>query len=62
VTLEVPAMWMLHMFVLCVAPLHLTSECDAQTGNEVTSLEGAVFPAGLTKLDLVSMSFGCCRS
>ena len=52
------AMRMLHAFVLCVAPLHLTSACDAQDGNKITSLVGVVFPAGLTELDLVS--FHCC--
>ncbi len=58
-TIEALIMWMLRLFVMCVAPLHLTSACDAQFSNEVASLEGAVFPAGLTKLNLVS--FYCCR-
>ncbi len=37
-----------------VATLHLTSACHAQNGNRITSLDGAVFPAGLL---LVLVSF-----
>ncbi len=37
-----------------VATLHLTFACHAQQGNKITSLDGVVFPAGLTKLWLVS--------
>ena len=37
-----------------VATLHPTSACHAQDNNRITSLDGAVFPAGLTKLSLVS--------
>ena len=58
-TIEAFAMHMLHAFVFCVAPLHLTSACDAQFSNEVTSVEGAFFPAGLSKLHLVGLN--CCR-
>jgi hypothetical protein len=39
--------------VLRVAPLHLTSACHVQENNLITSLDGAVFPAGLTSLNLV---------
>ena len=58
-TIEAFAMHMLHLFVFCVALLHLTSACDAQDYNKITSLVGAVFPAALTDLQLVS--FDCCR-
>ena len=34
--------------------LYLTSACHAQSDNHVSGLEGAVFPAGLKKLTLVS--------
>ncbi len=37
-----------------VETLHLTFACHAQGNNQITSLDGAVFPAGLTELDLVS--------
>ena len=37
-----------------VATLHLTFACHAQQSNQITSLDGAVFPAGLTELNLVS--------
>jgi hypothetical protein len=49
-----------------VATLHLTFVCHSQYGNQITSLDGAVFPAGLTKLHLVSfhncllLFFGVC--
>jgi hypothetical protein len=44
-----------------VAMLHLTSACHAQNGNQITSLDGAVFPAGLKELQLVSFDdFGPC--
>ncbi len=56
-TFEALAVWMLHLFVLRVAPLHLTSACDAQQSNHITSLDGAVFPAGLK--ELVFVSFDC---
>jgi hypothetical protein len=36
-----------------VASLHLTAGCDDQGANKITSLKGAVFPPGLTKLNLV---------
>ena len=42
-----------------VATLHLTFACHAQQGNKITSLDGVVFPAGLTELVLVS--FHHCR-
>ncbi len=42
-----------------VATLHLTFACYAQGNNRIISLDGAVFPAGLTKLDLVSNQY--CR-
>ncbi len=42
-----------------VETLHLTFACHAQLWNQITSLDGAVFPAGLTLLDLVS--FHHCR-
>ena len=51
---EMLAICMLHSYVLRVAPLHLTSVCDEQDSIKFSSLEGAVFPAGLTKLALVS--------
>ncbi len=34
--------------------LNLTFACHAQGNNQITSLDGVVFPAGLTKLVLVS--------
>ena len=37
-----------------VATLHLTFACHAQIKNQITSLDGAVFPSGLTELFLVS--------
>ncbi len=37
-----------------VAALYLTSACHAQGGNQISSLDGVVFPAGLTWLYLVS--------
>ena len=40
-----------------VATLHLTFACHAQGENQITSLDGAVFPAGLTKLGLVSFHY-----
>jgi len=42
-----------------VATLHLTFAYYAQTRNQITSLDGAVFPSGLTVLDLVR--FHHCR-
>ncbi len=41
----------------------LTSACDAQSYNQITSLAGAVFPAGLKTLRLVSsrVFFILCR-
>ncbi len=42
-----------------VATLHLTFACHSQGGNRISSLVGAVFPAGLTELSLVS--FHHCR-
>ncbi len=56
-TFEVLAVWMLHLFVLRVSPLYLTAACDAQWNNRITSLDGAVFPAGLTQLLLVSFDY-----
>jgi hypothetical protein len=50
------AAWMLREcseFAL-FATLRLKSACPAQDGNQITSLDGAVFPAGLTELCLVS--------
>jgi hypothetical protein len=38
--------------------LHLTSACHAQQYNTITSLDGVVFPAGLTELWLVSFHDG----
>ena len=49
-----------------VATLHLTFACYAQDLNQISSLDGAVFPAGLTTLWLVSfhpcllLFFGVC--
>ncbi len=43
----------------CVAALYLTSACHAQSGNKISSLDGVVFPAGLTMLHLVSICY--CR-
>ncbi len=57
VTFEVLVVWMLHLFVLRVSPLHLTSACVAQQRNHITSLDAAVFPAGLTLLVLVSFEY-----
>ncbi len=47
------------MISFLVATLHLTFACHAQQSNQITSLDGAVFPAGLTYLSLVS--FHHCR-
>jgi hypothetical protein len=50
------AAWMLcdnFKFAL-FATLRLKSACPAQDGNQITSLDGAVFPSGLTVLCLVS--------
>ncbi len=33
---------------------YVTSACHAQSGNPISSLDGVVFPAGLTLLVLVS--------
>jgi hypothetical protein len=38
-----------------VALLYLTSVWHSQKYNQISSLEGVVFPAGLTALDLVSI-------
>ena len=40
--------------IVLVATLHLTCAFHAQGHNPITSLDGAVFPAGLTTLGLVS--------
>jgi hypothetical protein len=51
------AAWMLRdysEFARFFATLRLKSACPAQDGNQITSLDGAVFPSGLTKLWLVS--------
>ena len=37
-----------------VATLHLTFACYAQESNQITSLQGVLFPAGLTELYLVN--------
>ncbi len=37
-----------------VAALYLTFACHAQGGNQISSLDGVIFPAGLTTLRLVS--------
>ena len=37
------------------AALYLTSACHAQWSNQISSLDGVVFPAGLTTLHLVSI-------
>jgi hypothetical protein len=37
-----------------VAALYLTSACHAQQNNQISRLDGVVFPAGLTYLELVS--------
>jgi hypothetical protein len=39
------------------ATLHLTFACHAQHLNKITSLDGVVFPAGLTELWLVSFHY-----
>ncbi len=44
--------------IALVAMLHLTAACHAQSGNNITSLDGVVFPAGLTMLWLVSFDDG----
>ena len=44
--------------IVLVATLHLTFACHAQADNQITSLDGVVFPAGLTKLALVSFHDG----
>jgi len=36
-----------------IVSLHLTAFYDVQGANKITSLKGAVFPPGLTKLNLV---------
>jgi hypothetical protein len=50
------AAWMLRDYFkfALFATLRLKSACPAQDGNQITSLDGAVFPAGLKMLDLVS--------
>ncbi len=51
------AAWMLRdysEFARFFATLRLKSACPAQDGNQITSLDGAVFPSGLKILDLVS--------
>ena len=45
--------------IVVVATLHLMFACYAQGNNRISSLDGAVFPAGLTELELVS--FHHCR-
>ena len=44
-------------YVACIlwmfVQLHLISALDMQDSNRITSLKGVVFPAGLTKLDVV---------
>jgi len=42
-----------------VAALYLTSACHAQQRNQISRLDGVVFPAGLTELRVVSVCF--CR-
>ncbi len=37
--------------------LYLTSACHAQSYNQISSLDGVVFPAGLPWLDVVSFCF-----
>ena len=44
--------------IALVATLHLTSACHVQDRNKITSLDGVVFPAGLTTLYLVSFHDG----
>ena len=53
-------------YVACIlwmfVQLHLISALDMQDNNRITSLKGVVFPAGLTKLDVVSfLSIICLR-
>ncbi len=48
-----------------VATLHLTFAYHLQQNNKISSLDGVVFPSGLTSLDLVSFHhfsfcFGVC--
>jgi hypothetical protein len=50
---EARAVWMLRDCSCCDVA-SLTSACHVQNRNEVTSLDGAVFPARLTELYLVS--------
>ena len=45
--------------IALVATLHLTCACHAQDHNAITSLDGAVFPAGLPLIALVSFLY--CR-
>jgi hypothetical protein len=40
-----------------VAALYLTPACHAQNDNNISRLDGVVFPAGLKELDLVSFCF-----
>ena len=47
------AAWILRDCPCCDAA-YLTSACHSQCGNQITSLDGAVFPTGLTELALVS--------
>ncbi len=54
---EARAVWMLRDCSCCDVA-YLTSSCHAQFRNHITSLDGAVFPAGLTTLDLVRFHDG----
>ncbi len=54
---EARAVWMLRDCSCCDVA-YLTSSCHAQSFNKITSLDGAVFPAGLKKLDLVGFHDG----
>ena len=54
---EARAVWMLRDCSCCDV-VYLTSSCHAQQRNTITSLDGVVFPAGLTELGLVSFHDG----
>ncbi len=50
------ALYMLCVFASFFA-FYMTSACLAQGKNQIKSLDGVVFPAGLTELSLVSLLF-----
>ena len=46
-----------HVTSMC----HVTTACDVQAGNRISSLDGVVFPAGLTELRLVRAGDELCK-